>query len=147
MLQTVRMQFVEHFKVPVEKLWQILVNPNGWDPWFTDGMTVELVEGGQMRLRWKRITAGEIVEDRGVVIFIEPLKIFEFWWYEYEDGFRSRAKMIFTPDGSSGTWLKIEDTVLVDGERELSIALGCAYGWGQMLCLAKAYAELGLILI
>ncbi|MGB9789414.1 SRPBCC family protein [Thermotoga caldifontis] len=147
MLQTVKMHFVEHFRVPVERLWNIFVCPNGWDPWFTDGMSMELFEGGQIRFRWKRITADEVVEDRGVVVFIQPLKVFEFWWYEYEDGFRSRVKMTFTPDGNEGTWLKVEDSVLIDGERELPIALGCAYGWGQMLCLAKAYAERGLILI
>lgn len=147
MLQTIKMHFVEHFKVPVEELWNILVCPNGWDPWFTDGMRMELFEGGQIHFRWKRITADEVVEDRGVVVFIQPLKVFEFWWYEYEDGFRSRVKMTFTPDGNEGTWLKVEDSVLIDGERELPIALGCAYGWGQMLCLAKAYAERGLILI
>lgn len=147
MLQTVKMSFVEHFDVPVRKLWDIFVNPNGWDPWFTDGMSMEIVEGGQIHFRWKRITAGEVVEDRGTVIFVEPLKVFEFWWYEYEDGFRSKVRMSFIPNGEDKSWLKIEDSVLVDGERELSIALGCAYGWGQMLCLAKAYAERGLILI
>ncbi|WP_448521152.1 SRPBCC family protein [Pseudothermotoga sp.] len=147
MLQTVKMHFVEHFKVPVEKLWHLFVNPNGWDPWFTDGMSMETVEGGHIKFRWKRITADEVVEDRGVVIFVETFKVFEFWWYEYEDGFRSRVKMSFVPHGKDESWLKIEDSVLVDGERELSIALGCAYGWGQMLCLAKAYAERGLILI
>jgi len=55
--------------------------------------------------------------------------------------------MTFVPRGKNESWLKIEDSVLVDGEKELSIALGCAYGWGQMLCLAKAYVERGLILI
>jgi hypothetical protein len=81
------------------------------------------------------------------VIFVETFKVFEFWWYEYEDGFRSRVRMTFVPHGKDESWLKIEDSVLVDGEKELSIALGCAYGWGQMLCLAKAYLERGLILI
>jgi len=41
----------------------------------------------------------------------------------------------------------VRDRTFVKDEGELHIRYGCAYGWGQMLLLAKAYIEKGLILI
>lgn len=141
------MTFVEYFKAPLEKVWKTFVNPNGWDPWFTDGMKVELKNGGQIYFRWKRLTNGEIVEDKGITILIIDKKLWEFWWYEYEDGFRSQVKMVFQPDGENGTWLRVEDRLIIKNQDELQIAYGCAYGWGQMLLLAKIYIEKGEILL
>ncbi|AEH50400.1 SRPBCC family protein [Pseudothermotoga thermarum] len=147
MLEIPKMTFVEYFKAPLEKVWKTFVNPNGWDPWFTDGMKVELKNGGQIYFRWKRLTNGEIVEDKGITILIIDKKLWEFWWYEYEDGFRSQVKMVFQPDGENGTWLRVEDRLIIKNQDELQIAYGCAYGWGQMLLLAKIYIEKGEILL
>ncbi|HBJ80482.1 MULTISPECIES: SRPBCC domain-containing protein [Pseudothermotoga] len=147
MLRIPEMEFIEYFNAPIEKTWTTFVNHCGWDPWFTDGMKIDLYEGGQIYFRWKRLTQGQIVEDKGIVISIIPHKIMEFWWYEYDDGYRSRVKMTFQSDAAKGTWVKIEDRVFVSNVNELDIAFGCAFGWGQMLCLAKAYIEKGVILI
>ncbi len=147
LLNIPKMSFVEHFSAPVEKVWQVFVNPNGWDPWFTDGMKMELKSGGQIYFRWEKLTNGEVVEDRGTTILLLENKLWEFWWYEYEDGFRSQVKMTFQPDGKGGTWVKIEDKLLIRNSKELPIVYGCAYGWGQMLFLAKMYIEKNLILL
>ncbi len=55
--------------------------------------------------------------------------------------------MTFQANKDKGTWVKVQDKVLVTQINDLPIAFGCAFGWGQMFCLAKAYIENGLILI
>ncbi len=147
LLDIPKMTFVEHFNAPIERVWETFVNPNGWDPWFTDGMKMELKNGGQIIFRWKRLTNGEIVEDRGITVLLIEKKFWEFWWYEYEDGFRSQVKMTFQADGEQGTWLRIEDKLIVKSMDELQITFGCAYGWGQMLLLAKMYIEKNLLVL
>lgn len=147
MIDIPKMEFIEHFNAPIKNVWQVFVNPNGWDPWFTDGMKMELKEGGKISFRWVRLTQGEEVKDTGITINLNPYKEWEFWWYEYEDGFRSHVKVSFQDNAGKGTWVKIQDKILVSNVDEISIAFGCAFGWGQMLCLAKAYIEKNLILI
>ena len=141
------MKFVEYFDAPIEKVWKTFVNENGWDPWFTNGMKMELFDGGKIFFRWEKLTNGEVVTDNGYTIEIIPNKLWEFWWYEYEDGFRTRVTMKFQPSISSGTYVTIIDNTVIKDLNELEIRYGCAFGWGQMLTLAKAYIEKNLILI
>ncbi|MBO8161035.1 MAG: SRPBCC domain-containing protein [Thermosipho sp. (in: Bacteria)] len=147
MLELKPMIFTEYIKAPIEKVWNVFVNENGWDPWFTDNMKMEVKEGGKILFRWERLTDGEIVTDRGYTVYLIPHKLWEFWWYEYEDGFRSRVTMKFQKNGNVGTWITITDHTLVKDLNELEIRYGCAYGWGQMLLLAKTYIEKGMILL
>jgi len=147
MLEIKPMIFTEYIHAPVEKVWNTFINENGWDPWFTDGMKMELKEGGKIFFRWERLTNGEVVTDNGYTVYLVPYKHWEFWWYEYEDGFRSRVLFKFQKDMDKGTWLTIIDHTLVKDLGELKIRYGCAYGWGQMIAYAKAYIEKGIILI
>lgn len=43
--------------------------------------------------------------------------------------------------------ITIWDNTLIKNMDELNIRYGCAYGWGKMLTLAKAYIEKGIILL
>ncbi|ACJ75456.1 hypothetical protein H17ap60334_01846 [Thermosipho africanus H17ap60334] len=147
MLKLPPMKFVEYINAPKNKVWKVFVNENGWDPWFTDGMKMEVKDGGKISFRWKRLTNGEVVTDNGYTVEIIPEKLWEFWWYEYEDGFRSKVTMKFQESVDGGTYITIIDHTLVKNTDELEIRYGCAFGWGQMLTLAKAYIEKGLILI
>jgi uncharacterized protein YndB with AHSA1/START domain len=110
-------------------------------------MKMELKEGGKIFFRWERLTNGEIVTDNGYTVYLLQYKQWEFWWYEYEDGFRSRVLFKFQKDMNKGTWLTIIDHTLIKNLDELEIRYGCAYGWGQMLAYAKVYIEKGKILI
>ncbi|WP_280985156.1 SRPBCC family protein [Fervidobacterium pennivorans] len=94
-----------------------------------------------------RLTDGEEVTDRGKVIAVVEERIFEFYWYEYEDGFRSRVEFKLTPVDDEITLLEIRDKTFVKDESELHIRYGCAYGWGQFVLLLKTYLEKGLVLI
>ncbi len=144
-IQNEQMYFAEKFNVSVKKLWNALYNPKGWDPWFTDGMRIE--EDGNMFFRWVRLTDVEEVLDRGKVLVVVPEKVFEFLWFEEEDGFRSRVEFKLTAVGDNSTVLEIRDTIFVKDEEELHIRYNCAYGWGQMMTLLKAYLEKGIVLI
>lgn len=141
------MVFTEMINAPVDKVWKTLVNPNGWDPWFTDGMKVEMYDGGDIYFRWFRLTNFEEVTDRGYTIKMIENTLWEFWWYEYEDGFKSRVEIRFQPSDNDKCWVIISDNTLVKDINELDVRYGCAYGWGQMMVLAKAYIEKGLILL
>ena len=147
MLDTPPMIFTEHFDAPVERVWKVFVNERGWDPWFTDGMWMELKNGGRIHFRWERLTNGEVVEDNGYTVVMVESRRWEFWWYEYEKGYRSHVEMVFRKDSTGGTWLTVTDYTTISRLDELTIKYGCAYGWGQMLLLAKLYVEKGLVVI
>ena len=127
----------------VEKVWKVVFNENGWDPWFTNGMRLEPREGGSIVFRWN--IEGEVVEDRGVTIALIPERLWEFYWNEYEDGFRSRTTIRLHEAHDGGTWVEIEDSVLVLKEEDLEIAFSCAVGWGEFITRLKLYIEKGLI--
>ncbi len=133
-----------HIRAPLDVVWRTFVNENGWDGWFTDGMKMELREGGSIFFRWVRKTFGEEVTDRGVIHRLEPMNLIEFSWNEYEDGFRSRVKMEFFPSSFGGTWVRVEDHTIVLTEKDVEIKLECAVGWGEMLTLAKIWIEYGI---
>uniref|UniRef100_A0A7V4KDD5 SRPBCC domain-containing protein n=1 Tax=Fervidobacterium pennivorans TaxID=93466 RepID=A0A7V4KDD5_FERPE len=140
------MEFHERFKAPVDVVWKIFYNSNGWDPWFTDGMKI-YEDSGEIYFRWFRLTDGQVVTDTGRIVSVIHKRLFSFWWYEYEDGYRSFVEMTFQPTDEEETIVTVRDRTFVKDEGELHIRYGCAYGWGQMLLLAKVYVEKGLILI
>ncbi|PLV58774.1 SRPBCC domain-containing protein [Thermotoga sp. KOL6] len=133
-----------HIKAPVEKVWKVFVNERGWDDWLTDGMRMEIKEGGKIFFRWFRKTFGEEVTDEGIIHRLVPPRLIEFSWNSYEDGYRSRVKMEFFPSSYGGTWVQIEDHTLVLNEKDMEIKLVCAVGWGEMLTLAKVWIEYGI---
>ncbi len=128
----------------LEDVWRILFNENGWDPWFTSGMRLDPKEGGEILFRW--IVDGEEVIDRGVNVAVIPKRLWEFHWNEYEDGYRSRTTIKLHEASDGGTWVDIEDRVLVLDEKDLEIAFSCAAGWGEFVTRLKLYAERGLMI-
>jgi len=140
------MEFYERFKAPLDDVWNVFFNKNGWDPWFTDGMKID-EETGEIYFRWFRLTDGRVVTDNGRIVSVIHKRLFSFWWYEYEDGYRSFVELSFQPIEENETIVTVKDRTLVKDENELHIRYGCAYGWGQMLLLAKVYLEKRLILI
>lgn len=144
-LSVMEMEFSERFNAPVSEVWKVFYNNNGWDPWFTDGMKIN--EDGEIYFRWFRLTDGEVVTDTGKIVTVVKERLLSFWWYEYEDGYRSFVEMNFQPTGDNETIVTIKDRTFVKGESELHIRYGCAYGWGQMMLLAKLYIEKGMVVI
>ena len=138
---------VVHIQAPIERVWKVFVNENGWDGWFTDGMRMELKPGGKIRFRWIRKTFGEEVTDNGVIVSLKENQIFEFLWNEFEDGYRSHVTMNFFESSMSGTWVRVTDEVMVLTPKDMEILLQCAVGWGEMLTLAKLWIEKGIFLL
>ncbi|MGC8954768.1 MAG: SRPBCC family protein [Fervidobacterium sp.] len=139
------MEFSERFNASISEVWKVFYNPNGWDPWFTDGMRI--YENGDIYFRWFRLTDGEVVTDNGKIVTVIKERLFSFWWYEYEDGYRSFVELDFQPTGDNETVVTIRDRTFIKDESELHIRYGCAYGWGQMMLLAKLFIEKRLIVI
>ncbi|GAB6189306.1 hypothetical protein JCM30566_10450 [Marinitoga arctica] len=146
MMNAPPIEIIEIIKNPIRKVWNTFINEKGWDPWFTDGMNMELKKNGKIYFRWERLTFGEVVEDNGYIIELIEKKKISFWWYEYENGYRSKVEMDFS-EGENGTWIKILDYTQIFSMDELTIKYACAKGWGEMITLAKAYIEKNLILI
>ncbi|BBE31023.1 hypothetical protein OSSY52_11640 [Tepiditoga spiralis] len=131
-------------KADLKKVWDTFVNPNGWDEWFTNGMTMVLKEEGKMKIRWFDQTYGEEVLDEGIIhTLIEHNKIV-FSWNKYGDIYKSMVTMRFFEAQIGGTWIYVEDENLVTNEEEFKIKLDCAVGWGEMLTLAKFWIEKGI---
>ena len=126
----------------VKDVWKVIFNENGWDSWFTDGMKVELFEGGKIFFRW--VIEGEEVIDRGINIAVVENRLWEFEWNEYEDGYRSRTAIKLHEAYDRGTWVEIEDRVIVLKEKDLEIAFSCAVGWGEFLTRLKLWLERGI---
>ncbi|AEX84488.1 hypothetical protein Marpi_0028 [Marinitoga piezophila KA3] len=147
MVETPPIEIIEYFNAPIEKVWNVFVNENGWSPWFTDKMYMELRNEGKITFLWKQLTLGEIVEDEGYIEEIIDKRLIIFWWYKEERGYRSKVEMSFSKDENNGTWLKIIDYTQVYTLDELQIKYGCALGWGQMLNLAKLWIEKGITII
>ncbi len=124
---------------PVSEVWKVLFNEKGWDEWFTDGMRVETHEGGRIFFRW--VIDGEEVTDRGVNLTIIPERLWEFEWNEYEDGFRSKTSLRLHESHDGGTWIEVEDRVLVLNDEDLNVAFSCAVGWGEFLTRLKLWVE------
>ena len=138
---------VIHIQSPIERVWEVFVNENGWDGWFTDGMKMELKPGGRIKFRWFRKTFGEEVTDNGIIISIKKYQLFEFLWNEFEDGYRSHVTITFIESSMNGTWVKVTDKVMVLTSEDMEILLQCAISWGEMLTLAKLWIEKGISLL
>lgn len=126
----------------IERVWKTLFNENGWDDWFTNGMRVQLFEGGKIFFRW--LIEGEEVIDQGINLAIIPPKLWEFEWNEYEDGYRSKTTIHLHEAHDGGTWVEIEDRVLILKEKDLEIAFNCAVGWGEFITRLKLWIERGI---
>ena len=126
----------------ISDVWKVLFNENGWDPWFTSGMRMELKEGGRLFFRW--VIEGEEVIDRGIIRSIILERFLEFEWSEYEDGFRSKVGIHLHEASSGGTWVEVEDRVIVLAEKDLEVAFTCAVGWGEFLTKLKLWIERGI---
>ncbi len=87
---------------------------------------------------------GEEVIDQGINLAIIPPKLWEFEWNEYEDGYRSKTVIYLHEAHDGGTWVEIEDRVLVLKEEDLEIAFNCAVGWGEFITRLKLWIERGI---
>lgn len=130
----------------IDTIWNTFVNIHGWDPWFTDGMTMQLQENGQMYIRWFKKTYGEEVIDYGIITGITPKKMLRFTWNKHEDIFLSDVIINFFEANTGGCWVYVFDETCISNEKDLKIKFDCAVGWGEMLTLAKLYIEKGIIL-
>ncbi len=133
---------VVKIEADLERVWNAIFNERGWDDWFTEGMEVEPREGGRIKFRW--IVDGEEVIDRGITRTLIPNRLWEFEWNEYEDGFRSRTTIRLFESHEGGTWVEIEDRVVVLKEDDLEIAFNCAVGWGEFMTRLKLFVERGI---
>lgn len=57
------------------------------------------------------------------------------------------VEMSFSESENNGTWVKIIDHTQAYNIKELQVKYGCAFGWGQMITLAKLWIEKNIILI
>jgi len=135
-----------HYNCDVSTLFNTIVNPNGWDKWYTNGMTMNLIENGEIKVRWLSELFNEEICDEGIIHNIRKNEIFEFSWNKSQNIYKSRVKMKFYESQYNGSWINIEERNVVLTDEDMQVKLLCASGWGEMLTLAKFFIEKGITL-
>lgn len=131
----------KHFRCTTEKLWETIVNPKGWTPWFTQDMSVEIKEGGNIFIKWISEELEEEVSDSGKIISFTPYKKIEFIWNFDGREFRSDVIMEIYESSFKGSWLYIKDTFKIYGRNDIELYNMCSTGWGEFLTKAKFFIE------
>lgn len=122
-----------------EKVFDALTNAQGWDAWFTKGMTLDPRVGGEITFRWEKWGPDHVTaEDRGKILEILSCQKFSFLWNLHEGG----TTVTFTlQPRASGTVLRITD----QGYKSVDYFMTCATGWGEALALLKFCLEHGVV--
>jgi uncharacterized protein YndB with AHSA1/START domain len=129
--------------VSPSRVYKTLTTAKGWDAWFTSGTTLDLEEGGRIRLRWKNWGPEEITgEDGGPILGFEKNRLFRFQWHP--QGEESPTTVTFTLKAKgNGTVLSVKDEGYMDTREGIEAFGYCAAGWGEALTLLKFYLERG----
>ncbi|MBS4192674.1 SRPBCC domain-containing protein [Bacillus sp. FJAT-49705] len=134
-----------YIKVNPEKVYQTLTTAEGWNAWFTDHTVLYLNENGEGKItfRWSNYGAKkENIEDGGDILTAIQNKLFVFQWSP-GDG-KTTVKFELKPV-KEGTLLLLEETGYTASNKDLSVCIGCAAGWGEALTLLKMYLEYGIV--
>jgi len=126
-----------------EQVYDALTTSKGLDSWFTQGATVDLQPGGEIRFRWvewgpDRVTA----EDGGPVLEARRLERFVFQWYPDNPSYPTTVEVDFRPT-AGGTIIRLREHGFQDTSSGRKALIDCAAGWGEALTLLKFYVEHG----
>jgi len=125
------------------KVFETLTTADGWNAWFTQETTIDLCLGGNVTLRWRDWGVDhDTFEDGGEITSLEPDKHFSFRWHQ--TGTPTTVSFNLEELGD-GTKLTVTDDGYGASEKDLSICLGCATGWGEAMMMLKVYLEHGIV--
>lgn len=126
---------------PVAEVFDAVANPQQLSSYFTTGgASAALAEGATVLWRF-----GDHPGEFPVTVTrLVPNERIEFSWDAEEGGYQTAVTMTFEPVAGGGTLVRVAE----GGWRENPAGLRCSYqncyGWTQMLCCLKAWAEHGI---
>jgi uncharacterized protein YndB with AHSA1/START domain len=126
---------------PVAEVFDAVVNPGKLSSYFaTGGASAALAEGatvlwkfgdhpGEFRVRVSKLVLNERIE---------------FSWDAEEGGYQTQVVMTFEPAAGGGTLVRVAEGGWRENPAGLKSSYLNCYGWTQMLCCLKAWAEHGI---
>ena len=124
---------------PPEKVYDTITSAKEWDKFFTTGMTLEPIPGGECTFRWKDwgpdfydlSAPGKVVETSRPSLFV-------FQWGSEGKETTVRFEL---EEKHGGTVMTITEDGHKDTPNGRAMILDCASGWGEAATLLKFYIE------
>ncbi len=126
---------------PIENVYQTLTTSEGWDAWFTTGMTLDLSKKEDFEFVWKDWGVDHIsTKVRAKVKSYSDNQHFSFYWnYGLHNG--PTLVCIEMKDTVKGVIIKLTETGYPDSNEGCAMLVDCSTGWGEALTLLKFYLE------
>ncbi len=126
---------------PVAEVFEAVVNPRQLSAYFTTGgASAPLAEGATVL--WK---FGDHPGEFPVrVTRLVPNERIEFGWDAEEGSYQTQVVMTFEPVEGGGTLVRVAEGGWREHPAGLKSSYQNCYGWTQMLCCLKAWAEHGI---
>jgi len=138
-MESPKIEHEVYINTPPEKVFEAITTSKGWDSWFTNGTTIELKPGGEIKLKWKDFGAGNYnTVDGGPILEVAKNRRIAFQWFP--TGHPTTVTFSLEPKGS-GTLVKLTETGYKPTKDDIDTCIGCAVGWGEALTLLKFYSE------
>jgi uncharacterized protein YndB with AHSA1/START domain len=127
-------------RAPIEKVYQTLTTSQGWDAWFTTGMTLDLPKE-DFEFVWKNWGPDEVSpQARAKVKSFSDNRHFSFYWnYGLQNG--PTLVQISLQDTIKGVLVEVLETEYPDDAEGLAMLVDCSTGWGDALVWLKFYLE------
>lgn len=134
------LQFDVYAKIarPVAEVFRAVVDPRELSSYFTTGGASGPLREGSTVV-WK---FGDAPGEYPVrVTKLVPDARIEFGWETNSGGYDTRVVMTFEAIGAGGTLVRVAEAGWREDPTGLKDSYGNCYGWTQMLCCLKAWAE------
>jgi uncharacterized protein YndB with AHSA1/START domain len=119
-------------------------NPDKLSGYFTNGgSSGPLNEGTTVEWAFADNPGDEKLKFPVKVEKVIPNELIVLGW-EGTKGLQTRVEMQFEKAGPSDTIVRISETGWRETQADLDSSYRNCFGWGQMLCCLKAYAEYGI---
>jgi len=125
----------------VEDVFDAVYNPDKLSKYFTTGGSSGPLDAGQTVMwSWHDYPGEHPVYVKESV----PNKLIAFEWEAGEGGYNTRTEITFESLGAEETLVKITESGWKENEKGLKDSYGNCFGWTQMSCCLKAWAEYGI---
>ncbi len=128
---------------PVAEVFDAVYNPQKLSGYFTNGgASAPLVEGTTVEWAFADNPGDEKLKFPVEIQRVIPNELIVLGW-EGAKGLKTRVEMQFEASGND-TVVRISETGWRETQADLDSSYLNCFGWGQMLCCLKAFAEYGI---
>ncbi len=129
-------------RAPQKDVFDAMTKPHLLNQWFTEGTTADLINGGELILRWKDWGPDKVTTEATCpIVTYQPSSKFVFKWWE--DHYTT-VSIHFQKLSDSETLVLLSEEGYEDNEEGWRRCLECATGWGEAITLLKIFVEHGI---